>query len=137
MTTGKATCFATLKDLAAFEKAKAAGLSDNQAFAVGDNGIGCYGDKTAQLYQPMCAIPPDDMIAIYDSVAAAKHQPIMVFYGKVSALCIIADRMPWKKDIKNDAVIDMNPALCQALGLPEENVDVEVTWSEIEKPLPV
>lgn len=36
-----ASDFASLKDLAAFKAAKARGLSDVKAFAVGDNGIGC------------------------------------------------------------------------------------------------
>lgn len=39
-----ASDFASAKDLEEYLKAKAEGLSDRQAYAVGDSGIGCWGD---------------------------------------------------------------------------------------------
>jgi hypothetical protein len=52
-----ASSFADRADLAAFQHAKALGWSDKHAFAVGDNGVGAWGDFTARDDVPMCALP--------------------------------------------------------------------------------
>jgi hypothetical protein len=36
--------------------------------------------------------------------------------GKVIT-CLLADTMPWKRNIKNGAGIDLNPCACALLGL--------------------
>jgi len=41
--------------------------------------------------------------------------------------------MPHRANITNGAIIDMNPALCAGLGLPDENVSVIVTWGQVQK----
>ena len=41
-----ATSFADPADVAAFKRCKAQGKSDHECFAVGDNGIGSWGDPT-------------------------------------------------------------------------------------------
>lgn len=128
---GKASSFADPKDVAAFKRCKAQGKTDLQCFKVGDNGVGCWGDNTAQLDIPMCAVPPDDMIAKWGSVNAAKHKPIVVRVNGHQVVCRLADRMPKKKNIKNGAVIDLNPAALKALGLkPPVMVQAEWWWVE-------
>ena len=57
-----ASSFADLADVEAFKKAKAKGLTDQEAFKVGDNGVGAWGDFTAQEDTPMCALPPEDWL---------------------------------------------------------------------------
>lgn len=124
-----ASNFASLADVRAYNRAKAKGMTDQQAFAVGDNGIGCWGDLTAQEHTPMCALPPDDMQDKFGDWKKAKHQKIrvQVVATKKVAICVLADRMPWKKNIKNGCGIDLNPAAMTALGL-KNNAQVDWSW---------
>lgn len=133
----KATEFADPGDLRAFQHAKAEGMSDRQAFRVGDNCIGCWGDSTAQDTGPCCAIPPDDMIAEFGSIAEAKHKQVLVTNPALSTSCVctIKDRMPWKAHISNGAGIDLNPDAIEALFLPKGGGPV--TWGPIERATPV
>lgn len=122
-----ASDFASLADLAGYKKAKARGLSDTQAFKFGDNGLGCWGAVTAQEHAPMCALPPDDMIAKFGAVSKAKNARVKVTVGKLSVVCTLADRMPWKKNIKNGCGIDLNPAALKALRL-KTPVRIAAVW---------
>lgn len=122
-----ASDFASLADLAGYRRAKARGLSDKEAFKYGDNGIGCWGALTAQEQTPMCALPPDDMIAKFGTIAKAKNAKVKVTVGKLSVVCVLADRMPWKKDIKNGCGIDLNPAALKALRL-KSPVKTSAVW---------
>lgn len=131
-----ATDFASEADVRAYKRAKAEGKSDHEAFAVGDNGIGCWGDLTAQTHTPMCAIPPEDMIELFGSMAKAKHQRILVVHGRRSVPCVLADRMPRRKNIRNGAGIDLNPAALIALGL-DSPCKVPVEYGPIRKATPV
>lgn len=127
-----ASSFADLVDLRRFKAAKAKGMTDKQAFAVGDNGIGCWGHATAQLVTPMCALPPDDMMQRFGSIAKAMGAHVLVESREngLHVLCILADRMPWKKNIKNGCGIDLNPAACAALKLkPPVKHPVKWTWA--------
>lgn len=125
-----ASDFASLKDLAAYRKAKAQGKSDVEAFKVGDNGVGCWGAITAQEETKQCALPPDDMIEKFGTIAKAKHALVKVTVGKKTIICILADRMPWKKNIRNGCGIDLNPAALKALGLKSPiKVPAEWTWA--------
>lgn len=121
----KASSFADLADLRAFKRCKAEGKTDLQCFAVGDNGIGCYGDLTAQEHTPMCALPPETMKLLWGSKAKARHQKVIVMHESDSITCIVADVMPSRWYIKNGCGIDLNPAAAKALGLrPPFKVDV-------------
>lgn len=106
-----ASSFADPEDVEAFKRCKATGKTDQQCFAVGDNGIGVWGDNTAQEAVPMCAIHASDMIEKWGSVNGAKHQKVScTIKGKtVEMLC--ADRLGVK------GRIDLNPASLKALGL--------------------
>lgn len=127
----KASDFASLADVAAYRKAKARGLSDNEAFKVGDNGIGLWGDNTAQLTRPACALPPDTIIAKFGSINAGKDARVLVTVNGKSVVCELDDRMPWIRNIENGARIDLNPAAISRLGLKSPvMVDAEWDWYE-------
>lgn len=131
--TCKASTFADLADLAAYKKAKANGLSEKEALAKGDNGIGCWGDNTAQVVVAMVAIPPEDMVRIFGGVLRAKHKHVNIIRidgkgVKHECLAIIADIMPHLKRAlaQNGCEIDCNPATVEQLHLSGGDT---VTWS--------
>lgn len=119
----KASSFADPADVAAFKRCKAKGHSDEYCFAYGDNGIGCWGDDTTTNV-PMCALPREDWIAFG---SAARGKKVLVAAGGKSVVCELRDTMPWKRNIKNGAGIDLNPAACKALGL-KPPILVDATW---------
>jgi hypothetical protein len=106
-----ASSFADAKDLADYRK--------SGDFAKGDNGVGCWGDVTAQEEVPMCALPPDDIVAKWGSMRArdARGKKVLVRVGQREVVCVLADRMPWKANIKNGCGIDLNPGAAKVLGL--------------------
>lgn len=126
MKAGKASSFADVKDVQAFRRAKARGLSDLEAFKFGDNGIGCFGDDLTSPI-PYVAVSPNAMIAKFGSVKNAKHKPLLLTISGVTHRCFVGDRMPWEKNIKNGAVIDLAPGAQQAFRLSPPFM-VSCTW---------
>lgn len=127
----QASSFADPADVREFKECKLEGKTDHTCFGEGDNGKGCWGDNTAQWSIPMCALPPEDMIERWDSQRAAKHKKVLVRANGREVVCILADRMPARANIKNGAGIDLNPAASKALGLrPPFMVDAEWEWAE-------
>src|SRR5262245_55456624 len=112
-----ASSFADLADLAAFKKAKEQGMSDQEAFKVGDNGIGAWGDFTAQDETPMCALPPDDWLGKWGSAKAARGKKVIVTFKGQSVIGELRDTMPHKANITNGAGIDLNPGFAKAFGV--------------------
>lgn len=102
--------------------------AEQLAYAHGDNGIGCWGDDTTSTTVPMCALPPDDMIAQWSSVDAAKHRRVLVVINGISVSCLLADRMPWKRHITNGCGIDLNPAAATALRMRAPQI-VKASWA--------
>lgn len=130
-TTGFASSFADAADVRAFRRAKARGLSDQEAFQFGDNGVGCFGDDVTTLKIPFVAVPPDDMIERWGSVKAAKHKRVLVTIHGETKECVVGDRMPWRKNIRNRAVIDLAPGAQAAFGLkPPFMVKASWKWKE-------
>ena len=123
----KASSFADPADVRAFRRCKERGGTDDQCFKVGDNGQGVWDDDTSEGSGPSCALPPDDMIQKWGSIAAAKHKLVEVTHESKSVTCVLKDRMPWKKNIKNGAGIDLNPDAVRALGL-EPPIMVSAVW---------
>ena len=127
----KATSFADPADVRAFNRCKANGNSDQECFKVGDNGIGLWGDDCSEGSGPSVALPPDEMIAKYGSIAAAKHKPVKITSVGGSVVALLKDRMPWERNITNGAGLDMNPDTCKALGeAPPAELGVIWEWSE-------
>lgn len=124
---GLASSFADPADVHAFKRCKEAGGSDAHCFGVGDNGVGCWEDDCSEGSGPSCALPPDDMIEKFGSVAAAKHAQVKVTIGSRTVLCVLKDRMPWKRHITNKAIIDLNPDACKALGVSPP-IMLSATW---------
>lgn len=120
-----ASTFADLADLAAFRKCKAQGKSDKECFKTGDNGLGLWGDNTAQEITPMVALPPEIMIEKWGS--DARHKPLIVEYKDRQCRCIVGDRMPHLANLRTNARIDLNPAAVKVLGIPKGGM-VRVTW---------
>lgn len=112
-----ATSFADLDDLRRFSEAKASGMTDGEAFRVGDNGIGFNGDMTAQEHYPMCALPPEAWRAKWGDKHGALRARVEVFYAGKSVIGILGDTMPDEKQRTNGAGIDLNPAFLKFFGL--------------------
>lgn len=119
----KASSFADPADVAAFHACKATGKSDRECFAVGDNGVGCWGDDTTGPV-PMCALPPEDWKPLGTKARGAR---VLVKANGREVVCELRDTMPRRANIKNGAGIDLNPAACAALGL-RPPVMVAATW---------
>lgn len=125
----KASSFADPADVRAFRRCKATGKTDDECFAVGDNGVGCWGDDVTEGTGPACAVPPEYMEGRWGSVNAAKHKLIEVKANGKSVICTVKDRMPHLRHIKTKARIDLNPDAVRALGMePPIMADAEWDW---------
>lgn len=123
-TKGLASSFADPADIKAFKLCKAKGGSDQACFKVGDNGIGKWGDDTTANI-PMCALPPEDWRPLG---AKARGALVRVRVGTKDVVCQLRDTMPARKNVKNGAVIDLNPAAAEALGLRPPFM-VQCSWA--------
>lgn len=124
---GKASSFADPADIASFKRCKATGKTDRQCFAVGDNGIGKWGDDTTQGNGPMCALPPEDW---QQFGTEARGKKVLVKANGREVVCELRDTMPHKANVRNGAVIDLNPDACDALVLrPPVMVDASWEWA--------
>lgn len=119
----KASSFADPKDIERFKKCKEKGKSDQECFKVGDNGIGCWNDNTT-VDIPMCALPPDD----WKQVKNPRLKKVSVAINGKTVICLLADTMPAKKNIKNGAGIDLNFAAVKAFGL-QPPIMVKASWA--------
>jgi hypothetical protein len=127
---GKASSFADPADIAAFKKCKAQGKSDQECFKVGDNGIGYTGLDTTRLDIPYVAVQPDYMIERWGKAEAAAGKKVLVTINGVTKECVVGDRMPWVKNTKNGAVIDLAPGAQKLFNLkPPFMVDAEWRWA--------
>lgn len=126
-----ASTFADPADVEAYKRAKARGLSDNEAFKVGDNGIGVWGAPTTEGTGPSCALPPEDMAERWGAWSEARSKKVSVTYKDRTAICVLKDRMPFKKNRHNGASIDLNPDAAKLLGIPKGGM-VRVKWKWAE-----
>lgn len=121
----RASSFADAADVAAYRRCKAEGKSDLECFAVGDNGVGCWGDDTT-VDVPMCALPPEHWRPRGHAARGAK---VLVCANGRKVVCELRDTMPSLKNIQNGAGIDLNPAAVSRLGLrPPILVDASWQW---------
>lgn len=121
----KASSFADPADIKAFRSCKSQGHTDQYCFARGDNGIGVWGGDTTADY-PLCALPRDD----WKNYPNPEHAGVIVRANGRVITCLLADTMPWKKNIKNGAGIDLNPCACALLGLnPPILVAAQWVWA--------
>lgn len=113
MTTLRLTSFATYKDLRNYISCLLAGGSETHCYNEGDNGVGAWGDITAQETVSMCALGEDFCVENFGSWNAGYNKKIKVTYMDASVICRCCDKGP-------DAVCDLNPAALIELGLSAE-----------------
>lgn len=123
----KASSFADPADVAAFRRCKRKGNSDKQCFKVGDNGIGYWGDATTEGSGASCALPPEDIIERWSSLAAGHLKPVFVSANGSTTTCLLKDTMPHRANIQNGAGIDLNPDALKSLGL-KPPIMVPAVW---------
>jgi len=127
-----ASSFADPEDVEAFKRAKAEGATDEEAFAVGDNGIGCWGDNTARDDIPMCALPREVWQGKWGKGRAARGKPVAVTYEGKTVVGELRDTMPSLDNIDNGAGIDLNPGFAKAFGLTPPFMIDDVRWEWVE-----
>lgn len=123
----RATSFATRQDLAAFARFIEDAPADMSvsrarrlAYAVGDNGVGAWGDPTwLDGGMPIVALPP--------SLARHNRQVLVTLKGsKVSFTAYCRDKAP-------EGVIDLAPSALRAAGL---DPDTSLSTTATVLPLP-
>jgi hypothetical protein len=132
MPTVTASSFADPADLRAFQRAKAQGMSDQEAFAHGDNCIGLWGDFTGSEDVCMCALPPEDWLSKWGSSAAARGRQVRVTHRGHTVIGELRDTMPHKAKIRNGAGIDLNPGFARALAVNPPFMLPNVDWEWVE-----
>lgn len=100
---------ATRQDLARFAKCVSKGESAAKCLAVGDNGVGYWGDDTWKTKGPaICALPA--AVAVHNKKVRVT---LSIGHGK-PFVCICRDRAP-------AGIIDLNPAALIAAGLSRDD----------------
>lgn len=122
----KASSFADPADVRRFRACKATGKTDMQCFAVGDNGVGKWGDDTT-VNRPMVALPPED----WQHLKNPRGARVEVVANGRTVICELRDTMPRRANIKNGAGIDLNEAACRAIGL-KPPIMTKATWKWAE-----
>lgn len=120
----RVTTFATFKDLVGYIKCLIAGGTATKCYLKGDNGVGAWGDTTAQIHTPMCALPPREMVVRFGSSRAARGKMVKVHVPRLhrTVMCECRDKGP-------NGVVDINPAALQELGLPiDSELNETATW---------
>ena len=115
MTRERATSFADVADLLAFNRARRDGKTTQEALEVGDNGVGAWGYSTVAGTGPCVALSP--------TVAGFRPlRMVRVFFGEKHVDCDV-------RDIAPIGVIDLNPDACSELGLkPPVSTAVDWIW---------
>jgi hypothetical protein len=126
-----ASSFADPADVAVYKKCLASGKTEKQCLAVGDNGIGLWGDDTT-VVDPICALPPDDWLTKWKKGSVARGKKIELTFGDKRVICELRDTMPAKVNITNGAGIDLNPGAAKALGLTPPFLQPNVGWRWVD-----
>jgi hypothetical protein len=126
-----ASSFADPADVAAYRKCVASGKTEKQCLAVGDNGIGLWGDDTT-VAAPICALPPDEWLTKWKKGSVARGKKIDLTFDGRKVICELRDTMPAKMNITNGAGIDLNPGAAKALGLTPPFLQPNVGWRWVD-----
>jgi hypothetical protein len=126
-----ASSFADPADVAAYKKCLTSGKTAKQCLAIGDNGIGLWGDDTT-VAKPICALAPDDWLTKWKKGSVARGKKIELSLGDKKVICELRDTMPAKANITNGAGIDLNPGAAVALGLKPPFMKPNVGWRWVD-----
>ena len=126
-----ASSFADPSDVAAYRKAIEGGKTEAEALALGDNGIGVWGDDTTSEDKPMCALPPEDWLSEWHLRSLARGKKVAVTYEGKTVVGTLQDTMPHVANIKNGARIDLNPGFAKAFGVKQPFMLKNVEWEWI------
>jgi hypothetical protein len=115
---GYATNFADQKDLLRYQKAKAAGKSERQALAVGDNGIGAPSLGTVSTPNSYGVAVPTSFLRQHfgNDPAAWRTARAQVTYGDTTIQVPYVDVGPGKKQQSKGVITDLTYPLSQGLG---------------------
>jgi hypothetical protein len=115
---GYATNFADQKDLLRYQKAKAAGKSERQALAVGDNGIGAPSLGTVSTPNSYGVAVPTSFLRQHfgDDPAAWRTARAKLEYGDQTIQVPYVDVGPGTKQQKKGVITDLTYPLSQGLG---------------------
>jgi len=125
----KASSFADRGDVAAFQRCRDRGNSEQFCFSKGDNGQGFGGltDCTDETI-PYVALPPDYWKPRFGTRENAIGKPVVVSIGNQTFVCKIGDTMPELRHIENGAGIDLAPGAQKLFGLTAPFM-VDATWA--------
>jgi len=119
-----ATSFADPDDIKKFQECKRRGMTDNEAFAYGDNGIGKWMDDMTSD-KTWVALPRED----WEPFGNAAHgKPLLVTCNGRTVTCYLGDTMPHRANIRNGAGIDFAQGACKAFGL-KAPVRTQAAWN--------
>ncbi|HUD75314.1 MAG TPA: hypothetical protein VMQ76_09605 [Terracidiphilus sp.] len=126
-----ATSFADPADITAYERAKARGATEEQALAVGDNGIGYYGFDTKKGSGARSSLPAHVIVDRWGSMTNGRGRLIRVFFKSQWIDTILSDEGPGPKEEAEGHGLDLNYDAWAALGVsvPAEE-QVEWDWTE-------
>lgn len=121
-----ASTFADPADVRRYREARAAGATESQALAVGDNGVSAYGDDTTSSVDPIVALPPD--------TPGFAHNRFVELTGPDgrSGIARVSEKMPATAKLKGNATIDLNPGAARLIGHP--GGVYPVSWRFIDQP---
>ena len=116
----------------------AKGMSQEQAEAegrkVGDPGLGWLGNDITDISIPWVAVPRDCWVEKWTTKRNAHRRRVLVTISGVTRECVLGDTMPWLKNIKNGAVVDLAPGALQAFGLKAPClVPASWTWANEDR----
>jgi hypothetical protein len=105
---GRGTMFATPEDLVAYRK--------TGSLAKGDNGIGYFGGVDTTGAVPYVAVPRDVLDPTGRPDPRKRHFVEVVAPNGAKKVIQVGDVLPAVRNIRNGAVIDLNPAAAKLLG---------------------
>ena len=123
-----ASSFADPRDVADYRRCVAQGRQG--CLAIGDNGIGLWGDDTTREDTPGCALPQGVWRSKWGGGGAAQRTPLIVTYRSYQVTCLLLDTLPAHP--RHHVGLDLNPGSAKALGLkpPFLVPGVEWRWKE-------
>ncbi len=107
-----ASSFADPLDIKGYRDAIAAGKSEKEALALGDNSIGCWCDDTTSGGTPICALPPEDWKGRWET-GKARGKAVALTYKGQAVVGELRDTMPVRAKVKNGAGIDLDPGFAK------------------------